>query len=146
MTPRVRPPPRHLFAAIRLCRLLTGQNLVPQHFSISHHRSEGTSEMTRFVGMEVEFGAARDEFALNLDARELPLIHFDPYLNDLLLKYCEAALAYRRGDLSQLRTKVERDFVAASTWKSDRGGRCSQSGSERKDASTKACGRRVELH
>jgi len=55
----------------------------------------------------VEFGADTDEFALNIDARALPLIHSDPYLNDLLLKHCEAALAYRRGDVSQLRTRVE---------------------------------------
>jgi AraC-like DNA-binding protein len=96
-----------MFAAIRLCRLLTGQHLVPQHFSISHYRAGSTSEMARFVGTEVEFGADRDEFALRVDARELPLIHSDPYLSDLLLKYCEAALADRRGDMSQLRTKVE---------------------------------------
>jgi AraC-like DNA-binding protein len=63
--------------------------------------------MTRFVGTQVEFGADKDEFALNLDARELPVIHADNHLNDLLLKYCEAALANRRGDVSQLRTKVE---------------------------------------
>ena len=63
--------------------------------------------MARFVGTKVEFGADTDEFALNIDARALPLIHADSYLNDLLLKYCEAALAYRRGDLNQLRTKVE---------------------------------------
>ena len=50
---------------------------------------------------------AKFEFALNLDARELPVIHADSYLNDLLLKYCEAALADRRGDNSQLRTRVE---------------------------------------
>src|SRR2546430_1714268 len=92
---------------LRICRVLTGQNLVPQHFSISHHRSKGTSEMARFVGTKVEFGADTDEFALNLDARALPLTHSDPYLNDLLLKYCEAALADRRGDTSQLRTRVE---------------------------------------
>jgi len=96
-----------MFAVLRLCRMLTGQNLVPQYFSIAHHRSGGTSEMARFVGTKVEFGADRDEFALSLDARELPLIHADPYLNDLLLKYCEAALAGRRGDVSQLRTRVE---------------------------------------
>ena len=63
--------------------------------------------MARFVGTKVEFGADRDEFALSLDARELPLIHADPYLNDLLLKYCEAALANRKADVSQLRTRVE---------------------------------------
>src|SRR5206468_6244303 len=28
-----------MFAVLRICRMLTGRNLVPQHFSISHHRS-----------------------------------------------------------------------------------------------------------
>ena len=96
-----------MFAAIRICRALTGQNLVPQHFSIAHHRSGATSEMARFVGTKVEFGADTDEFALNADARALPLIHSDPYLSDLLLKNCEAALADNRADSSPLRTKVE---------------------------------------
>jgi AraC-like DNA-binding protein len=96
-----------MFGVLRICRLLTGQNIVPQHFSIAHHRSGSTSEMARFVGTRVEFGADTDELALKLDARDLPLIHSDPYLNDLLLKYCEAALADRRGDKGQLRTSVE---------------------------------------
>jgi AraC-like DNA-binding protein len=96
-----------MFGLLRICRLLTGQNLVPQHFSISHHRSEAIPEMARYVGTKVEFSADRDEFALNVDAGKLPLVHSDTYLNDLLLKYCEAALADRRGDISQLRTKVE---------------------------------------
>jgi AraC-like DNA-binding protein len=96
-----------MFAAIRICRTLTGQNLVPHHFSIAHHRSEGSSEMARFVGTKLQFGADTDEFALNADARELPLVHSDNYLNDLLLKYCEAALADRRGGMNQLRTRVE---------------------------------------
>ncbi len=96
-----------MFAVIRICRALTGQNLVPQYFSIAHHRSGGISEMARFVGTKVEFGAETDEFALNIEARELPLIHSDTYLNDLLLKYCEAALADRRGKPTPLRTTVE---------------------------------------
>src|SRR6266568_8311491 len=132
-----------MFAALRICRVLTGQNLVPQHFTIAHHRSEGTSEMARFVGTKVEFGADTDEFALNLDARALPLTHPDPYLNDLLLKYCEAALADRRGDTSQLRTRVENaissllphgrvlvEDVGRSLGMSARGRRWSQSGNE----------------
>ena len=96
-----------MFAVLRLCRALTGRNIVPQYFSIVHHRSGGTSEMARFVGTKVEFGADKDELALNLDACELPLIHADTHLNDLLLKYCAAALAGRRGNVSQLRTSVE---------------------------------------
>jgi AraC-like DNA-binding protein len=96
-----------MFAAIRICRLLTGQKLVPQHFSMAHYRSRNTAEMTRFVGTKVEFGADLDEFALNIEARDLPVIHADNYLNNLILKYCEAALANGRRDMSQLRTKVE---------------------------------------
>ena len=96
-----------MFAVLRICRVLTGLNLVPQHFSIAHHRSEGTAEMARFVGTKVEFGADTDEFSLNANARELPLIHADPYLNNLLLKSCEAALTDRKGNESELRTTVE---------------------------------------
>ena len=96
-----------MFAVLRICRVLTGQHLVPQHFWISHHRSGTNSEMARFVGTAVEFGATTDEFALNANARELPLIHADPYLNNLLLEYCEAALTDRKGNVSQLRTRVE---------------------------------------
>jgi AraC-like DNA-binding protein len=96
-----------MFAVLRICRVLTGHNLVPQQFSISHYRSKATSEMARFVGSKVEFGADTDEFALNIEARELPLTHSDPYLNKLLLKDCEAVLANKKGDMSQLRTRVE---------------------------------------
>jgi AraC-like DNA-binding protein len=96
-----------MFAVLRICRVLTGLNLVPQQFSISHYRSGDTSEMARFVGTKVEFGADTDAFALNIDARALPLIHSDTHLNDLLLKYCEAALKNRKRDESQLRARVE---------------------------------------
>ena len=41
--------------------------------------------MARFVGTTVEFGADNDEFVLNANAGELPLIHTDTYLNDLLV-------------------------------------------------------------
>src|SRR5262249_49394571 len=71
-----------MFGVLRICRMLTGRNLVPQQFSISHHRSGDTPEMARFVGTTVEFGADTDEFALDANARELPLIQADPYLND----------------------------------------------------------------
>jgi AraC-like DNA-binding protein len=96
-----------LFAVIRICRALTGQDLVPQHFLLSHHRPKATAEMVRFAGTNVEFGAETDEFSLSADALKLPLIHSDTYLNDVLLKNCEAVLADRRAALSSLRTQVE---------------------------------------
>src|SRR6266702_3641021 len=72
-----------MFAVLRICRVLTGHNLVPQQFSISHYRSEGTSEMARFVGMKVDFGADTDEFALDIESGELPLTHGRVLLGDV---------------------------------------------------------------
>ena len=136
-----------MFAVLRICRALTGQNLVPRHFSVAHHRSEGISEMARFVGTKVEFGADADEFDLNVDARGLPLIHADSYLNELLLKSCEATLADRKGETSQLRTRVENAISSfAPSWKGASGRRCSWSRAEREDACAEAFGRRVEFH
>jgi AraC-like DNA-binding protein len=96
-----------MFGMLRICRVLTGRRLIPQHFSISHYRSEGTSVMAQFVGTQVEFEAERDEIALATDARELALVHSDTRLNDLLLKYCEAALSDRKRNKNQLCTRVE---------------------------------------
>ena len=136
-----------MFAVLRICRMLTGQNLVPQHFMIAHHRSWGTSEMGRFAGTKVHFGADKDEFALNVDARELPLIHSDGYLNDLLLKYCESTLAHRRSDMSHLRTQVENAISSllphGRVFVEDVARRL---GNERENACAKAFGRRFKLH
>jgi len=46
-----------MFALLRICRMLTGSNIVPQQLWIAHHRSGVTLEMARFVGTKVEFGA-----------------------------------------------------------------------------------------
>ena len=136
-----------MFAVLRICRVLTGQQLVPQHFSIAHHRSGGTSEMARFVGTNVQFGADTDEFALHVGARELPLIHSDSYLNDLLLKNCESALAHRKSDLSQLSTRVENAISSLLPHGRVILGDIARSlGMSKRDARTKAFGRRVELH
>ena len=54
-----------MFAVLRICRVLTRQNLIAQHFWISHHQSGNISQMARFVGTGVEFGATTDEFTLN---------------------------------------------------------------------------------
>src|SRR5262249_11683047 len=42
-----------------------------------------------------------------------PITHADPYLNNLILKYCEAALTDRKANVSQLRTRVENAISSA---------------------------------
>lgn len=63
--------------------------------------------MTRFAGTKVEFGAESDAFVLHADARERPLVNADPYLNELMLTDCEAALSSRATNGSPLRISVE---------------------------------------
>src|SRR6478735_5670152 len=96
-----------IFGAIRLCRLLTGSNLVPQRVSFAHHRSGDTGAMSRFAGTQVEFGADIDAFVLRADTRERALVNADPYLNELMLTDCEAALSSRASNASPLRVSVE---------------------------------------
>src|SRR5262249_12435767 len=68
---------------------------------------EKTPKLWGFGGRKGESGVESAEFTKRSNALAFPFIHADPRLNDLLLKYCEAALADRRADMSQLRTRVE---------------------------------------
>jgi hypothetical protein len=53
------------------------------------------------------YGAAHDEVAFTPSAAVLPLTGADPYLNNLLVGYCEDALAHRARPMEALRTRVE---------------------------------------
>ena len=55
--------------------------------------------MGRFLGTKVEFGADRDEFALSVDARELPLTHACGHQTEqtCLSSYAGGALVYVAG-------------------------------------------------
>ena len=86
-----------MFACIRICRVLTGQNLVPQHFWISHHRPRNQLRNGAICRNGGGVWGLQRTNLLNANARELPLIHAVPYLNNVLLKYCEVALTDRRG-------------------------------------------------
>ena len=59
-----------MFASLRICRVLTGQNLVPQHYWSLFIDREPTPKWRDF-GTSVKVGATTHEFALNANAREL---------------------------------------------------------------------------
>src|SRR4030095_7662774 len=48
-----------------------------------------------FFGDNVTFGASEDQLCLPSSVRELSVVHADSYLNELLIEYCEQALAAR---------------------------------------------------
>jgi AraC-like DNA-binding protein len=108
--------PRHLdrhqmellsLAFLRLCRQLAGQKVMPLAASFIHHRSGDMREVRRHFGDAVEFGASADEICLDPALLDLGVASQDPFLNELMLRSCEEAIAGRSSNLSPFRTLVE---------------------------------------
>lgn len=91
---------------LRLCRQLVGHKIVPQSVSFVHHRADGR-RIQQVLGCEVSFGAYVDEICFDAAVMELPLVGNDPYLNELMVKSCEEAIAARASNISAFRTLVE---------------------------------------
>jgi AraC-like DNA-binding protein len=96
---------------LRMSRELTGVRLVPSHVSFVHLRSRGASELARFFGRDIRFGADADEVTFARRLRDLPLLNADPYLNRLLVTYCERAVTRRNRPPGSMRTKVENAII-----------------------------------
>lgn len=96
---------------VRVCRALTGQQIVPTRVRLSHHRREVDPALPEFFGSEVEFSAAADDITFAVPIALLPVVSADPYLNRLLTKYCEEALSNRPANLGSFRSAVENALV-----------------------------------
>jgi AraC-like DNA-binding protein len=96
-----------LTSLVRLCRQLTDHHLVPRRVGIAHQRMESAREFSAFLGRDIHFGADQDEVSFARTVRRLPVVSADPYLNELLIRYCEDALASRRTKCSTLRSDLE---------------------------------------
>ena len=92
---------------IRVCRALTGRRLAPTTVRLVHRRAGGSSELEKFFGCRIEFGADTDEIIFDRKAAQLRLVGADPYLNEILLHYCDQALTHRRSSASSLRITIE---------------------------------------
>jgi AraC-like DNA-binding protein len=92
---------------VRECCELTRRRLQPIRVKLTHHRSEDCSEFNAFLGCDVEFGADVDELAFPGTIKHIPVVSADPYLNELLISHCEAALSRRRSNVAPLRLAVE---------------------------------------
>jgi AraC-like DNA-binding protein len=100
-----------LTSLARICRQLTGHHLIPTHAKVVHERLKGTAELNTFFGCEVAFGAAVDEVVFPGNVKDLPVVSGDPYLSELLIKYCEDAISARHGSRGTLRSDLENEIV-----------------------------------
>jgi len=92
---------------VRICRQLTGRRLLPSRVRFVHRRKGGCPELDTFLGCNVVFGADSDELAFPGTAKEMPVVDADPYLNKLLVKYCEQARLHREGIGGTFRVDLE---------------------------------------
>jgi len=108
--------PRHLdrhqmefltFAFVRLCRDLVGRTISPVSVKFAHHRSGELVEVQRLFGCLPEYGASVDEVCFDGEVFEMPLVNADPFLNELMVRNCEEAIAKRPSNISPFRTLVE---------------------------------------
>ena len=95
---------------VRICRQLTGIRLLPDRVRLMHHRPRN-AEFAKVFGSNVEFGAAADDVTFSNNIRQSPITSADPYLNRLLISYCEEAIAYRPRTRGSFRSSVENAVV-----------------------------------
>jgi AraC-like DNA-binding protein len=96
---------------VRICRELTGHRLAPTRVRLIHHRNGAQYELAEFFGVDVEFGAPVDEVAFAATVKSMPVVSADPYLNKLLIAYCEEALSRRPASPGSFRSVVENEVV-----------------------------------
>jgi AraC-like DNA-binding protein len=92
---------------VRACRQLTGQELRPRRVTLCHLRTDEFKEIKEHFGCSVVFGALVDEIAFSDMIERAQISSADPYLNALLLRYCEEARSIRAIKPSALRLRIE---------------------------------------
>jgi AraC-like DNA-binding protein len=92
---------------IRVVRQLTGRRLFPSRVRLTHRSPRAIQELNQFFGTQVEYGAAGDDVSFPRHFKRLPIVSADPYLNKLLVDYCEKTLLRHRKDLNSFRSRVE---------------------------------------
>jgi AraC-like DNA-binding protein len=91
---------------IRICRQLSNRHLLAHDVCFAHRRKV-TSELSTFFGGRIKFGAEIDEATFSESVQNVPIVSADPYLNNLLVQYCEEALAHRKQTRSSFGLRVE---------------------------------------
>jgi len=97
-----------LVSLVRLFRQLANRRLLPSRVRLVHHRKKTPAELRSLLGCEIEFGASVDEIVFPASVGHLPIGSADNHLNELLIKYCEEALAHRGSVRTSFRSSVEK--------------------------------------
>ena len=77
-----------------------------------HRRAGLPPKIRAFFGCDVTFGSDVDEIVYPGHVKSVACVNADPYLNSLLLKYCEEALKSRRTRSDSWRFRVENTIAS----------------------------------
>jgi AraC-like DNA-binding protein len=97
-------------ALVRICRQLTGLNILPTRVRLTHRRAR-SEEFASFLGDNVELGAKADDIVFPDRIKHAPVVSADLHLNKLLRSYCEEALGRKQRDRGSFRSQVENTIV-----------------------------------
>jgi AraC-like DNA-binding protein len=94
-------------ALIRMFRQLTKTPLRPKMVKFIHYRDKPPSDFNTFLGGHVAFGANSDQLSFPTALSNAPIVSADPYLDELLITYCEQVLSHRVSRPSAFRSNLE---------------------------------------
>ena len=92
---------------LRICRQLTDRHLSPTTIKLVHRRTHMPARLRSILGCKVLFGSDIDEVAYRQPFKNASIGDADPYLNSLLVKYCEEASANHYAGSGAWRLNVE---------------------------------------
>jgi AraC-like DNA-binding protein len=98
-------------ALVRICRQLSGRRVLPSRVRFIHFRDPHGAQMSEYLGNDIQFAAPVDEIVFEKRTRDFPVHSADPYLNSLLVRYCDEALAERQIARESFRSRVENAMV-----------------------------------
>jgi AraC-like DNA-binding protein len=96
-----------LVTLLRIYRQLTNGRLSPLRLKTRHFRNGMPAELRTFIGVDIEFGANADEIWFPRPIALLPVVGRDEYLNELLRRYAEEALARKPQARPTVRSQAE---------------------------------------
>jgi AraC-like DNA-binding protein len=92
---------------LRICRQLTDRHLSPMTIKLIHRRTHLPARLRSILGCKVLFGSDIDEVAYRQPFKNASIGDADPYLNSVLVKYCEEAISNHRAGSGAWRLNVE---------------------------------------
>ena len=96
-----------LVTLVRICSQLTDGRMSPLRVKTRHFRNGMPAEFRAFFGIDIEFGANADEIWFPRPIALLFVAGRDEYLNELLRRHAEEALARKPLEPLTLRSKAE---------------------------------------